>query len=287
MLINSKKMLIKAEKEGYAVGQYNINNQEWTRAILEAAEETNSPVILGVSEGAAKYMGGFIAVVGMVKGMHDALKITVPVVIHLDHGISVASCKGAIDAGFTSVMYDGSALSIEENTANTKEVVAYAKKHDISVEAEVGTVGGTEDGVVGGINYASLAECKAVAELGIDALAASLGSVHGHYQGEPNLGYDEMREYANATGLPLVLHGGSGIPDDMIKKAIVHGEAKINVNTELQEAFQKGVRKYIEEEKDLHGTGYDPRKLLGTYATPNIKAKAIEKILLFGTENKA
>ncbi len=287
MLTNSKKMLIKAEKEGYAVGQYNINNQEWTKAILEVAEETNSPVILGVSEGAAKYMGGYIAVVGMARGMHDALKITVPVVIHLDHGQSVESCKAAIDAGFTSVMYDGSALTIAENTKNTKEVVAYAKKYDVSVEAEVGTVGGTEDGVVGGINYASLTECETIVTSGIDSLAASLGSVHGHYQGEPNLGYKEMREYADATGLPLVLHGGSGIPDAMIKKAIAHGEAKINVNTELQEVFQKGVRKYIEEEKDLQGTGYDPRKMLGTYASPNIKAAVKAKIYLFETENKA
>ncbi len=287
MLSNAKKMLIDAKNGKYAVGQFNINNLEWTKAILEVAEEMKSPVILGVSEGAAKYMGGYDAVVGMVKGLDKALKITVPVAIHLDHGQTVESAKAAIDAGFTSVMYDGSEHSIDENVKNSKAVVEYAAKHNVSVEAEVGTVGGEEDGVVGGVRYASLEECVRIAkEAKIDMLAASLGSVHGHYQGEPKLGFAEMKEYSTATNLPLVLHGGSGIPNDMIKKAIENGEAKINVNTEIQEAFAKGVREYIESGKDKVGTGYDPRKIL---ATPfqNMKKVVSDKITLFGSSNKA
>ncbi len=286
MLSNAKKMLIDAKKGKYAVGQFNINNLEWTKAILEVAEEMKSPVILGVSEGAAKYMGGYDAVVGMVKGLDKALKISVPVAIHLDHGQTVESAKAAIDAGFTSVMYDGSEHSIDENVANSKLVVEYAAKFDVSVEAEVGTVGGEEDGVVGGVRYASLEECVRIAkEAKVDMLAASLGSVHGHYQGEPNLGFKEMLEYSQATDLPLVLHGGSGIPADMIKKAIESGEAKINVNTEIQEAFTKGVREYIESGKDKVGTGYDPRKVL---AIPyvNMKKVVADKIALFGSNNK-
>ncbi len=287
MLANAKKMLIDAKNGKYAVGQFNINNLEWTKAILEVAEEMKSPVILGVSEGAARYMGGYDAVVGMVKGLDKALKISVPVAIHLDHGQTVESAKAAIDAGFTSVMYDGSEHSIEENVNNSKLVVEYAAKFNVSVEAEVGTVGGEEDGVVGGVRYASLEECVKIAkEAKIDMLAASLGSVHGHYQGEPNLGFKEMLEYSQATDLPLVLHGGSGIPSDMIKKAIESGEAKINVNTEIQEAFTKGVREYIESGKDKVGTGYDPRKVLAIPYT-NMKKVVADKITLFGSNNKA
>ena len=287
MLTNTKKMLLNAKSNHYAVAQFNINNLEWTKAILEVAEEKKSPVILGVSEGAAKYMGGFDAVVGMVKGLDKSLKISVPVAIHLDHGQSVESAKAAMEAGFTSVMYDGSEHSIEENIQNTKIVVEYAKKFDVSVEAEVGTVGGEEDGVVGGVRYASLEECVRMAkEAKVDSLAASLGSVHGHYQGQPNLGFSEMKQYSEATNLPLVLHGGSGIPNDMIKKAIKNGESKINVNTEIQEAFTKGVREYIESGKDKIGTGYDPRKVL---ATPyqNMKKVILDKIELFDSKNRA
>ncbi len=286
MLVNAKAMLNKAKIHKYAVGQFNINNLEWTKAILEVAEATKSPVILGVSEGAAKYMGGYDAVVGMVRGLDKALKITVPVALHLDHGSSVESAKAAIDAGFTSVMYDGSEHSIDENIKNTQEVVEYAKKFDVSVEAEVGTVGGEEDGIVGGVRYASLEECVRMAKEGqVDMLAASLGSVHGHYEGEPNLGFAEMEEYSQATNLPLVLHGGSGIPEDMIKKAIHAGEAKINVNTEIQEAFAKGVREYIESGKDQVGKGYDPRKILATPAQ-YMKDVVEAKIKLFGSDNK-
>ncbi|CRX37069.1 / iolJ / 6-phospho-5-dehydro-2-deoxy-D-gluconate aldolase /:559605 Reverse [Candidatus Hepatoplasma crinochetorum] len=287
MLSNAKKILNDAKKGKYAVGQYNINNLEWTKATLEVCQEMKAPVILGTSEGAVKYMGGFNAIVGMVEGLIKDLKITIPVVLHLDHGQSVENCKKAIDAGYKSVMFDGSNLDINENVKRTKEVVNYANKHNASVEAEVGTVGGNEDGVVGGINYASLKECESIADTGITMLAASLGSVHGHYEGKPKLGFDEMVKYAKATNLPLVLHGGSGIPDDQIKKAIASGEAKINVNTEIQEAFTKGIRKYIEEKLDRKGTGYDPRKVIGTYAYKNMKETVSEKIKLFGTANKA
>ena len=287
MLVNAKEILNKAKKGQYAVGQYNINNLEWTKVILEAAQETNSPVILGTSEGAVKYMGGFDVVVGMVKGLIKGMKISVPVIIHLDHGTSFDSCKAAIDAGYTSVMFDGSHSSIEENVKITKQVVEYANKFDVSVEAEVGTVGGEEDGIVGGVNYASLSECIDISKTGITMLAASLGSVHGHYNGEPKLGFKEMVEYSKATKLPLVLHGGSGIPANQIKKAIESGQAKINVNTEIQEAFTSGIRKYIEEDKDKTGTGYDPRKVIGTYAYPNMKNTVLSKIKLFNTENKA
>ncbi|NOQ50494.1 MAG: class II fructose-1,6-bisphosphate aldolase [Mycoplasmataceae bacterium] len=287
MLVNSKEVLIKAEKNRYAVGQYNINNMEWTKAVLEVAQANKSPVIIGVSEGAAKYMGGYKAVAMMVEGMDQSLKITVPVILHLDHGTSFASCKDAIDAGFTSVMIDGSHESIKNNVKVTRKVVEYAAKFDVSVEAEVGTVGGTEDGITGGVNYASLDECLAISKTGIDSLAASLGSVHGHYEGEPNLGFAEMEQYSKATKLPLVLHGGSGIPDEMIAKAISAGEAKINVNTEIQENFAKGIRQYIEEKKDLTGTGYDPRKIIGTYAYVNMKKVVQTKIDLFGTAKKA
>jgi len=249
-------------------------------------QEHNSPVILGVTSGAAKYMGGFEVAVAIVKSLIKELNITVPVAIHLDHGGSIEIAKNAIDAGFTSVMYDGSELPIEENVKNTKEVVEYAATKNVSVEAEVGTVGGTEDGVTGGVNYASLEQCMAIAEAGIDFLAASLGSVHGDYHGEPKLGFDEMVEYSTKTNLPLVLHGGSGIPEEMIKKAIASGEAKINVNTQLQQEFAKGIRQYIEEGKDQVDKGYDPRKLIGTYAYPNIKEVVKHTITLFGSVNK-
>ncbi len=287
MLANAKKMLKDAKNGKYAIGQFNINNLEWTKAILEVAEENKSPVILGVSEGAAKYMGGYDAVVGMVTGLDKALKITVPVAIHLDHGSSFESTKAAMDAGFTSIMFDGSELSIDENIKITKQVVEYAKTKNVSVEAEVGTVGGEEDGVVGGVRYASLDECTRIAkEAQPDSLAASLGSVHGHYSGEPKLGFKEMEEYSRATDLPLVLHGGSGIPSDMLKKAIHAGEAKINVNTEIQEAFTKGVREYIDNNKDKEEKGYDPRKVLkGPIA--NMKAVVKAKIDIFESANKA
>lgn len=287
MLVSAKEMLIKAKQGKYAVAQININNLEWAKATLEQSQDLNSPIILGVTSGAAKYMGGFKTVVWMVKGLIEDLNISVPVAIHLDHGPSIDACKEAIDAGFTSVMYDGSMLPIEENVANTKTVVEYAATKGVSVEAEVGTVGGTEDGVTGGVNYASLEQCMAVAKAGIDFLAASLGSVHGDYVGEPNLGFAEMVQYSAETGLPLVLHGGSGIPDDMIKKAIECGQAKINVNTEVQKEFAIGVRKYIEEDKDKEAKGYDPRKVLGTYAYDGIKKIVKEKIELFKSNDKA
>ena len=286
MLVNAKEMLIKAKNEKYAVAQININNLEWTKATLEVVQENNSPVILGVTSGAAAYMGGFKVAVAMVKSLIEEMNITVPVAIHLDHGASVEIAKNAMDAGFTSVMYDGSELPIEENIANTKQVVEYAATKNVSVEAEVGTVGGTEDGVTGGVNYASLEQCMAIAEAGIDYLAASLGSVHGDYHGEPNLGFDEMVEYSTKTNLPLVLHGGSGIPEAMIKKAIASGEAKINVNTQLQQEFAKGIRQYIEEGKDQDGKGFDPRKLIGTYAYKNIKKVVLDTITIFGSVNK-
>ncbi len=287
MLVNAKEMLIKAQEGKYAVAQININNLEWAKATLEQVQELNSPVILGVTAGAAKWMGGFNAVVGMVNGLMKDLNITVPVALHLDHGTTVEVCKEVIDAGFSSVMYDGSHDPIAKNVEDTKTVVEYAAAKNVSVEAEVGTVGGTEDGVTGGVNYASLDECVAISESGIDFLAASLGSVHGDYVGEPKLGFDEMVEYSAATKLPLVLHGGSGIPDDMIKRAIESGQAKINVNTEVQQAFARGIRKYIEEGSDKVGTGFDPRKVIGTYAIDEMKSVVKAKIELFGSVNKA
>ncbi len=287
MLVNAKEMLQKAKNEKYAVAQININNLEWAKATLEQVQESNSPVILGVTAGAAKWMGGWNAVTGMVNGLIKDLGITVPVALHVDHGTTIEVCKAAIDAGFSSVMYDGSHDPIEKNVEDTKVVVEYAAANNVSVEAEVGTVGGTEDGVTGGVNYASLDECVAISETGIDMLAASLGSVHGDYVGEPNLGFDEMVEYSAATNLPLVLHGGSGIPDEMIKRAIESGQAKINVNTEVQKGFAKGIRQYIEEGKDQEGTGFDPRKVIGAYAYDAIKAVVKEKIELFGSVGKA
>ncbi len=283
-LVNMVNMLNKAKEGKYAVGQFNINNLEWTKTILETAQSNNSPVILGVSEGAGKYMGGFDVVVGMVKGLVKDLGITVDVAIHLDHGSSFESCKKAIDAGFTSVMIDGSHHPIDENIKMTKEVVDYAHARGVSVEAEVGTVGGNEDGVIGGIKYADLNECvRLVKEADVDALAPALGSVHGPYQGEPVLGFVEMEAIGKATNKPLVLHGGTGIPDDKIRRAIACGTCKINVNTECQLAFNKILREFVADEKNAKV--YDPRKILGP-ASKGIAAAVNEKINVFGTANK-
>lgn len=283
MLVNMVEMLNKAKEGKYAVGQFNINNLEWTRRILETAQKNNAPVILGVSEGAAKYMGGFKTVVGMVKGLHEDLGITVPVAIHLDHGQSFENCKKALDAGFTSVMIDGSHHPIDENIAMTKQVVEYAHAMGASVEAEVGTVGGNEDGVIGGIKYADKDECvRLVNEAGVDCLAPALGSVHGPYKGEPVLGFVEMAEIKEATNKPLVLHGGTGIPDEKIQKAISCGTCKINVNTECQLAFHKEIQKVLAE----NPKAYDPRKFIGP-ASQAISAAVEEKMNVFGCVNKA
>ncbi|MBS4538816.1 class II fructose-1,6-bisphosphate aldolase [Clostridium sp. D2Q-11] len=287
MLVSAKEMLIKAEKENYAVGQFNINNLEWTKAILLTSKENNSPVILGVSEGAGKYMGGFKTVVGMVKGMIEELDIHVPVAIHLDHG-SYEGAQKAMDAGFTSVMFDGSHYDIEENITKTKEIVEIATKRGISVEAEVGSIGGEEDGVVGAGEVADPQECKSISELGVSMLAAGIGNIHGKYpKNWKGLDFDVLSEISDITGdVPLVLHGGTGIPDDMIRKAISLGVAKINVNTECQLTFAEATRKYIEEGKDLEGKGYDPRKLLAP-GFEAIKKTVKEKMELFGSIDKA
>lgn len=282
-LVSMKEMLIKAKDGHYAVGQFNINNLEFTQAILLAAQEENSPVILGVSEGAGKYIGGFKTVVKMVEGLLEDYKITVPVAIHLDHGSSFDKCKEAIDAGFTSVMIDASHHPFEENIATTSKVVEYAHSKGVSVEAELGTVGGQEDDVVGGIIYADPKECQELVQrTGIDTLAPALGSVHGPYKGEPNLGFKEMEEIGAATGLPLVLHGGTGIPTKDIQKAISLGTAKINVNTENQIASAKRVREVLAADTEM----YDPRKYLGP-ARDAIKETVIGKIREFGSSNKA
>jgi fructose-bisphosphate aldolase, class II len=282
-LVSMKEMLIKAKAEGYAVGQFNLNNLEFTQAILQAAEEEKSPVILGVSEGAARYMSGFKTVVKMVEGLMEDLKITVPVAIHLDHGSSFEKCKEAIDAGFTSVMIDASHHPFEENVATTSKVVEYAHSKGVSVEAELGTVGGQEDDVSGSIIYANPAECKELVErTGIDCLAPALGSVHGPYKGEPKLGYKEMEEIGQATGLPLVLHGGTGIPTHDIQKSVSLGTAKINVNTENQIASAKAVREALAAKPNE----YDPRKYMGP-AREAIKETVIGKIREFGSAGKA
>ncbi|GIP61397.1 class II fructose-1,6-bisphosphate aldolase [Paenibacillus woosongensis] len=282
-LVSMTDMLNKALKGKYAVGQYNINNLEWTYAILEAAEEEKSPVILGVSEGAARYMGGFNTVVKMVQGLMEDLKITVPVAIHLDHGSSIEKCKEAIDAGFTSVMIDDSHSPIEKNIETTKAVVEYAHAKGVSVEAEVGMVGGQEDDVIGEVMYAKLDDCvRIVKETGIDTLAPALGSVHGPYKGEPNLGFKEMEEICNAVSLPLVLHGGTGIPTHDIKKAISLGTSKINVNTENQMSFTKVVREVLAEKAEA----YDPRVFLKP-GREAIKQTVIGKMREFGSSNQA
>lgn len=278
-----KDMLLKAKKGGYAVGQFNINSLQWTQAILQGAEEEQSPIILAASDRLVDYLGGFHLITAMVKGLVDEMGITVPVALHLDHGMSVERCKQAIDAGFSSVMIDGSHFPIDENIAMTKQVVEYARPKQVSVEAEVGTVGGMEDGLVGGIMYASPDECvRIVKETGIDALAAALGSVHGIYQGEPKLGFDEMKGISELTGIPLVLHGGSGIPDYQIKKAIKLGHAKINVNTECLQAWAKAVRQVLATDSKV----YDPRTIL-TPGKEAIIATVKDKIREFMSSHKA
>lgn len=287
MLVNVKDMMIKARDGKYAVGQFNINNLEWTKAILLTAEENKSPVILGVSEGAGKYMCGFKTVAAMVSAMIDELGITVPVALHLDHG-SYEGAKKAMDAGFSSIMFDGSHYAIEENIEKTKEIIALCAERGLSVEAEVGAIGGEEDGVIGGGEVADPAECKTIADLGVDILAAGIGNIHGKYPANwAGLRFDVLEAINNATvGMPLVLHGGTGIPDDMVKKAISLGVCKINVNTECQLVFADATRKYIEAGKDLEGKGFDPRKLLAP-GFEAIKAKVKEKMELFGSIGKA
>ena len=287
MLVSAKEMLNKARDGKYAVGQFNINNLEWTKAALIAAQESNSPIILGVSEGAGKYMTGYKTVSAMVKAMIDELKITVPVALHLDHGSYEGALK-CIDAGFSSIMFDGSHYPIAENIAKTTELVKICNEKGISLEAEVGSIGGEEDGVVGAGECADPDECKQIADLGVTMLAAGIGNIHGKYPANwPGLSFDTLAAVKAKTGdMPLVLHGGTGIPEDMIKKAISLGVAKINVNTECQLTFQAATRKYIEEGKDLQGKGFDPRKLLAP-GFEAIKATVKEKMELFGSVNKA
>ena len=287
MLVSAKEMLNKAREGKYAVGQFNINNLEWTKAILLTAQENNSPVILGVSEGAGKYMCGYKTIVGMVNGMLEELKITVPVALHLDHG-SFEGAKACIEAGFSSVMFDGSHYAIEENIQKTKEIIEIASSKGISVEAEVGSIGGEEDGVIGAGEVADPAECKQIADLGVTMLAAGIGNIHGVYpENWAGLSFETLEKIDNSVGtMPLVLHGGTGIPADMIKKAISLGVSKINVNTECQLAFAAATRKYVEEGKDLQGKGFDPRKLLAP-GFEAIKATVKEKMELFGSINRA
>ncbi len=287
MLVSAKEMLNKAHAGKYAIGQFNINNLEWTKAILLTAQELNSPVILGVSEGAGKYMCGYTTVANMVKAMIDELGITVPVALHLDHG-SYEGAKKCIDAGFSSVMFDGSHYPIEENIAKTKELVELCDKLGLSLEAEVGAIGGEEDGVVGSGEVADPEECKMIADLGVTMLAAGIGNIHGKYpENWAGLSFDTLAKIQELTGtMPLVLHGGTGIPADMIKKAISLGVSKINVNTECQLAFAEATRKYIEAGKDLAGKGFDPRKLLAD-GVEAIKATVKEKMELFGSVGKA
>ena len=286
-LVSAKEMLQKAKAGHYAVGQFNINNLEWTKAILLTAEECKSPVILGVSEGAGKYMAGYKTVVGMVNGMLEELNITVPVALHLDHG-SYEGAKKCIEAGFSSIMFDGSHLPFEENVEKTKELVAICNEKGMSIEAEVGSIGGEEDGVVGMGECADPKECKMIADLGVDFLAAGIGNIHGKYPANwKGLSFETLAAVQELTGeLPLVLHGGTGIPDDMIKKAIDLGVSKINVNTECQLVFAEATRKYIEAGKDLEGKGYDPRKLLKPGADAIVE-KVKEKMILFGSDGKA
>ena len=287
MLVSAEEMLTKAKAGKYAVGQFNINNLEWTKAILLTAQELNSPVILGVSEGAGKYMCGYKTVVGMVNGMLEELNITVPVALHLDHG-SYEGAKACIEAGFSFIMFDGSHYPIEENVEKTKELVGICKEKGLSIEAEVGSIGGEEDGVIGAGEYADPNECKMVADLGVTMLASGIGNIHGKYpKNWAGLSFETLAAVQEKTGtMPLVLHGGTGIPEDMIKKAISLGVSKINVNTECQLAFQEATRAYIEAGKDLEGKGFDPRKLLAP-GTEAIKATVKEKMELFGSVGKA
>ncbi len=287
MLVSAKEMLVKAKAGKYAVGQFNINNLEWTKAVLLAAQEMNSPVILGVSEGAGKYMTGYKTVVGMVKGMMEELNITVPVALHLDHG-SYEGCYKCIEAGFSSVMFDGSHYPIDENVAKTEELVKVCAEKGLSLEAEVGSIGGEEDGVVGAGECADPNECKMIADLGVTMLAAGIGNIHGKYpENWAGLSFETLDAIQQKTGdMPLVLHGGTGIPTEMIQKAISLGVAKINVNTECQLSFAAATRAYIEAGKDLTGKGFDPRKLLAP-GTEAIKETVKEKMELFGSVGKA
>ena len=287
MLVSATEMLKKAKAGHYAVGQFNINDLEWTKAVLAAAEELRSPVILGVSEGAGKYMAGYRTVVGMVNGMIKEMDISIPVALHLDHG-SYEGCLKCIDAGFSSVMFDGSHYPIEENIEKTTELVKLCHGKGLSIEAEVGSIGGEEDGVVGMGECADPKECKMIADLGVDFLAAGIGNIHGKYPANwKGLSFETLAAVQELTGeLPLVLHGGTGIPDDMIKKAIDLGVSKINVNTECQLVFAEATRKYIEAGKDLEGKGYDPRKLLKPGADAIVE-KVKEKMILFGSDGKA
>ena len=287
MLVSAAEMLRKAKEGHYAVGQFNINNLEWTKAVLTTAEELHSPVILGVSMGAGKYMTGYKTVAAMVKAMHDSLGITVPVCLHLDHG-DYDAAKACIEAGFTSIMFDGSHLPFDENLAKTTELIGIAHSRGMSIEAEVGAIGGEEDGIIGMGECADPNECKTIADLGVDMLAAGIGNIHGVYPPDwRGLSFETLDAIQKLTGkMPLVLHGGTGIPDDQIKKAISLGVSKINVNTECQLVFAAATRKYIEEGKDQKGKGFDPRKLLlpGTIA---IGDKVKEKMELFGSVDKA
>ena len=287
MLVSAKDMLVKARAGHYGVGAFNINNLEWTKAILETAQENNSPVILAVSEGAGKYMTGFKTVAAMVKAMIESLNITVPVALHLDHG-SYEGAKACINAGFSSIMFDGSHLPFEENVEKTKELVAAAHILGLSIEAEVGTIGGEEDGVIGAGEVADPKECKQIADLGIDFLAAGIGNIHGVYpENWPGLNFDVLANIQKEIGdLPMVLHGGTGIPDEMVQHAIKLGVSKINVNTECQLVFAEATRGYIEAGKDKDGKGFDPRKLL-LPRTEAIKAKVKEKMEVFGSIDKA
>ena len=287
MLVSAKEMLTKAREGKYAVGQFNINNLEWTKTILLTAQELNSPVILGVSEGAGKYMGGFKTVSGMVNGLLEGLNITVPVALHLDHG-TYEGCYKCIEAGFSSIMFDGSHYPIAENVEKTTELVKICNEKGLSLEAEVGAIGGEEDGVIGMGECADPNECKSIADLGVTMLAAGIGNIYGKYPANwPGLSFETLAAVKEKVGdMPLVLHGGTGIPEDMIKKAISLGVAKINVNTECQLAFAAAVRKYIEAGKDLEGKGFDPRKLLAP-GCDAIKETVREKIELFGSANKA
>ncbi|MFA5474147.1 MAG: class II fructose-1,6-bisphosphate aldolase [Acholeplasmataceae bacterium] len=287
MLVSAREMLLKARREGYAVAQININNLEWTKTVLQTVNELNSPVILGVSEGAAKYMGGFRTVMAMVRELDAFYNIKVPVAVHLDHGTYDGAFQ-ALEAGFTSIMFDGSHYPFDENLAKTKEVVEACHAKGVSVEAEVGSIGGEEDGVIGGGEIADPEECRQIAATGVDMFAAGIGNIHGQYPANwRGLDFEVLKEVQDVTnGIPLVLHGGTGIPEDQIKKAIALGVAKINVNTELQLAFAAATREYIEEGKDLVGKGFDPRKLLAP-GTVAMRQVIIDKIKMFGSENKA
>ena len=282
MIVNSKEMLEKEKKEKYAVPHFNINNLEWTRYILETCEEMRSPVILGVSEGATKYIGGFNTVVGIIKGLVKDLNITIPVCIHVDHGSSVETCIKAIDAGYTSVMIDASKYSLEENIKMTTEVVEYAKEKNVTVEAEIGHIGGTEDEINSDIAYAKVNDViELVSKTNVDSIAPALGSVHGLYKGEPKLDFERMKTISEKVNIPLVLHGGTGIYDDLIKKAISCGVCKININTELQIVWTEAVRKFLLDNSDV----FDPRKIIGA-GKEAMKNKIKEKITLFGSSNK-